>query len=41
MDKCKSITDHLDKNELSVIQIAGITGHSINKVRRIKLQKEA
>ena len=36
MNKYQNISDLLDKSELSVRRIAGITGHSINTVRRIK-----
>jgi hypothetical protein len=36
MEKCKSITGHHNKNELSVRRIEGITGHSINAVRKSK-----
>lgn len=38
--KYKNVTDLLDKSELSVRRIAGITGHSINTVRKIKQLKE-
>ena len=41
MNKYQNISDLLDKSELSVRRIAGITGHSINTVRRIKQLKEA
>jgi DNA invertase Pin-like site-specific DNA recombinase len=40
LNKYRSIADLLDKNELSMRRIAGITGHSINTVRRIKQLKE-
>ena len=40
MNKYQNISDLLDKSELSVRRIAGITGHSINTVRRIKQLKE-
>ncbi len=36
----KNVTDLLDKSELSVRRIAGITGHSINTVRKVKQLKE-
>jgi len=36
MDKYQNISDLLDKSDLSVRRIAGITGHSINTVRKIK-----
>jgi DNA invertase Pin-like site-specific DNA recombinase len=38
--KYRNIADLLDKSELSVRRIAGITGHSINAVRKIKQLKE-
>jgi DNA invertase Pin-like site-specific DNA recombinase len=38
-DKYQNVTDLLDKSELSVRRIAGITGHSINTVRKIKQLK--
>ena len=41
IDKYQNVNDLLDKSELSVRRIAGITRHSINTVRRIKLLKEA
>ncbi len=41
MNKYQNISDLLDKSDLSVRRIAGITGHSVNTVRRIKLLKEA
>jgi len=40
MEKYQNISDLLDKSELSVRRIAGITGHSVNTVRRIKQLKE-
>ena len=40
-NKYQNITDLLDKSELSIRRIAGITGHSINTVRKIKQLKEA
>jgi len=40
MNKYQNISDLLDKSELSVRRIAGITGHSINTVRKIKQLKE-
>lgn len=40
MNKYRNIADLLDKSELSIRRIAGITGHSINTVRRIKQLKE-
>jgi DNA invertase Pin-like site-specific DNA recombinase len=39
-EKYQNITDLLDKSELSVRRIAGITGYSINTVRKIKQLKE-
>jgi DNA invertase Pin-like site-specific DNA recombinase len=41
VSKYKNVADLLDKSELSVRRIAGITGHSINTVRKIKRFKEA
>jgi hypothetical protein len=41
INKYQNISDLLDKSELSVRRIAGITGHSVNTVRRIKQLKEA
>jgi len=41
MNNYQNISDLLDKSDLSVRRIAGITGHSVNTVRRIKLLKEA
>ena len=38
--KYRNVADLLDKSELSVRRIAGITGHSINTVRKIKQLKE-
>lgn len=38
--KYKNVSDLIDKSELSVRRIAGIIGHSINTVRRIKQLKE-
>lgn len=35
-NKYQNVTDLLEKSELSVRRIAGITGHSVNTVRRIK-----
>lgn len=40
MNKYQNISDLLDKSELSVRRIAGITGHSVNTVRKIKQLKE-
>jgi DNA invertase Pin-like site-specific DNA recombinase len=40
IDKYQNVNDLLDKSELSVRRIAGITGHSINTVRKIKQLKE-
>ncbi len=39
MSKYKNVADLLDKSELSVRRIAGITGHSINTVRKVKQLK--
>lgn len=41
IDKYQNVADLIDKSDLSVRRIAGITGHSVNTVRRIKLLKEA
>ena len=38
--KYQNVTDLLDKSELSIRRIAGITGHSINTVRKLKQLKE-
>ena len=40
LNKYQNVSDLLDKSELSVRRIAGITGHSINTVRKIKQLKE-
>jgi DNA invertase Pin-like site-specific DNA recombinase len=40
MLKYRNIADLLNKSELSVRRIAGITGHSINTVRKVKQLKE-
>lgn len=40
VSKYKNVADLLDKSELSVRRIAGITGHSINTVRKVKQLKE-
>ncbi len=40
VSKYKNVADLLDKSELSIRRIAGITGHSINTVRKIKELKE-
>jgi len=40
MNKYKSISDQLDESELTVRRIAGITGHSINTVRKVKQLKK-
>jgi len=40
MNKYRNVADLLDKSDLSVRRIAGITGHSINTVRKIKELKE-
>jgi DNA invertase Pin-like site-specific DNA recombinase len=39
-NKYHNISDLLDKSDLSVRRIAGITGHSVNTVRKIKQLKE-
>jgi DNA invertase Pin-like site-specific DNA recombinase len=39
-DKYQNVNDLLDKSELSVRRIAGITGHSVNTVRKMKQLKE-
>ena len=36
LNKYQNVSDLLDKSELSMRRIAGITGHSINTVKRIK-----
>jgi len=40
LNKYKNIADLIDKSELSIRRIAGITGHSINTVRKVKQLKE-
>ena len=40
IDKYQNVNDLLDKSELSVRRIAGITGHSVNTVRKMKQLKE-
>ena len=40
MNKYQNVSELLDKSELSVRRISGITGHSINTVRKIKQLKE-
>jgi len=40
MNKYQNVSDLLDKSDLSLRRIAGITGHSINTVRKIKELKE-
>ena len=40
LNKYQNVSDLLDKSELSVRRIAGITGHSINTVRKMKQLKE-
>jgi len=40
MSKYQNISDLLDKSDLSIRRIAGLTGHSINTVRKIKQLKE-
>ena len=40
IEKYQNVNDLLDKSELSVRRIAGITGHSINTVRKVKQLKE-
>ena len=39
VSKYKNVADLLDKSELSIRRIAGITGHSINTIRKIKQLK--
>jgi DNA invertase Pin-like site-specific DNA recombinase len=39
LEKYHNISDLLEKSELSVRRIAGITGHSVNTVRKIKQLK--
>jgi DNA invertase Pin-like site-specific DNA recombinase len=39
LTKYQNISDLLDKSNLSIRRIAGITGHSINTVRKIRLLK--
>ena len=41
LDKYQNISDLIGKSDLSVRRIAGITGHSINTVRKIKRIKTA
>jgi DNA invertase Pin-like site-specific DNA recombinase len=38
--KYKNVADLLDKSELSVRRIAGITGHSVNTVRKVRQLKD-
>jgi DNA invertase Pin-like site-specific DNA recombinase len=40
LDKYQNISVLFNKSDLSVRRIAGITGHSINTVRKIKQLKE-
>ena len=40
LDKYQNVSDLIDKSDLSVRRIAGITGHSVNTVRKIKQLKE-
>ena len=40
LDKYQNISDLIDKSDLSVRRIAGITGHSVNTVRKIKQLKD-
>lgn len=40
LGKYQNITELLDKSDLSVRRIAGITGHSVNTVRKIRQLKE-
>ena len=40
MNKYQNISDLLDKSDLFVRRIYGITGHSINTVRKTKQLKE-
>jgi hypothetical protein len=40
LDKYQKISDLIDRSDLSVRRIAGITGHSVNTVRKIKQLKE-
>lgn len=39
INKYQDISDLVDKSDLSVRRIAGITGHSVNTVRKIKQLK--
>jgi len=39
LKKYPNISDMLDKSNLSLRRIAGITGHSVNTVRKIKQLK--
>lgn len=41
VSKYKNVVDLLDKSELSIRRIAGITGHSINTIRKIKHLKQS
>ena len=41
LTKYQNISDLLDKSDLSVRRIAGITGHSVNTVRKLKQIKTA
>jgi DNA invertase Pin-like site-specific DNA recombinase len=40
LDKYQNVSDLIDKSDLSVRRIAGITGHSVNTVRKIKQLKD-
>jgi len=40
LNKYQNVSDLIDKSDLSLRRIAGITGHSINTVRKIKELKE-
>jgi DNA invertase Pin-like site-specific DNA recombinase len=40
IDKYQNVADLIDKSNLSVRRIAGITGHSVNTVQKIKQLKE-
>lgn len=40
LDKYQNVSDLIDRSDLSVRRIAGITGHSVNTVRKIKQLKE-
>lgn len=40
LNKYQNVSELIDKSDLSLRRIAGITGHSINTIRKIKELKE-